>query len=81
MKRNLKSLGLNAKEGNKTKVFLNKYGTIQFESRKKANIFKKFHSELVVKKIQIALNKFNSSIPKDYYNGISNNKGNEFCLI
>ena len=59
----LKSFGLNAKEGNKAKISLNKDGTIQFKHRENANIFKKFYS-----------NKFNSGTIKNNCTGISNNK-------
>ena len=54
----LKCLGLNAQAENKGKFYLTKDGTIRFEPRKKANIFRKFYSELVanlVKKYQLHL--------------------------
>ena len=68
--KNLKCLGLYAKEGNKAKFYLTKDGKIRFEPRENANIFKKFYPELatnLVKKIPIAPNIFNSSTTKDYY--------------
>ena len=53
-----KSLGISFKEGNTSKNSQNIDGTIQFEPRENANIFKKFYFELangVLKKLQIAL--------------------------
>lgn len=79
----MKSPGLNFKEGNKTKVYINKDGTMKFEPCKNADIFKRFFSQLgtsLVKKLSIASNAFNSITTKDYYTGISNNKRNYFQL-
>ena len=53
-----KSLGISSKEGNTSKNSQNIDGTIQFEPRENANIFKKFYFEQangVLKKLQIAL--------------------------
>ena len=66
---NFKVSQLNAKEGNKAKVLLNKDGTIRLESRKIANIFKMFYSELatnLVKKLLIVPNRFNDGTTKVY---------------
>ena len=68
-RKTLKSLGLNAKEGDKAKIYLNKDGTIHFETYKNANISKKVYSEQptnLVKKIQISPNKLNRATTKDY---------------
>ena len=49
-----KSLGISSKEGNTSKNSQNIDGTIQFEPRENANIFKKFYFELangVLKKL------------------------------
>lgn len=59
----LKFLDLNAKEGNKGNVLLNKDGAIQCEHCKKAKYCKKLFSKLatsLVKKLPIAPSRFNS---------------------
>lgn len=81
---NFKSLALSSKEGSKSKFLLIEDGTIQFEPRENANIFKKFYSELatdLVKKLPIAPNTFCGSTTKDYYVDVYNNKKNEFRLL
>lgn len=50
---NFKSLALSSKEGNKSKILLIKDGTIQFEPREDASIFKKFYSELATDLIMV----------------------------
>lgn len=72
----LKSLDLYAKEENKAKVSLNKDVIFQFEPCGSKSIFTRFCSEStinLVKKLPIALNRFNSSSSKVYYIGIFNN--------
>ena len=79
----LKTLGLNAKGRNKTKISLNGDGTIQFEPRENISIFKKVFSKLAKnlgKKLPAAPNKFNSGTTKDYYTSIINNK-KQFSVI
>ena len=68
----LQYLDPNAMEGNKTKVFLNKDGIIQFEPSED-----EVYPNLV-KKLSIAPNEFNSGTTKDYYTGTFNNNINEF---
>lgn len=72
----MKSLGLNATEGDKAKVYLNKDDAIQFEPRKTASIFKQLWKQLL-----IVPNKFNGNTIKYYYTGIMNNKRNDFQLL
>ena len=70
----MKFLGLNFKGGNKAKVSLKKDVSVQFESCKNANIFKKLYSKLgtnLVKKLPITPNKFNIGTTKDCYTDIS----------
>ena len=79
----LKTLGLNAKGRNKTKISLNGDGTIQFEPRENISIFKKVFSKLAKnlgKKLPAAPNKFNNGTTKDYYISIINNK-KQFSVI
>ena len=71
----LKSLGLPSEEGKRSKVLLNKYGTIQFKPQENPNIFEKFKKSLILP------NEFCSSTTSDYYADIVNNKKNEFQLI
>ena len=73
----MKSIGLNAKKGNKAKISLNKDGAIPFKTGDNANTFKNPYSELattLMEQLPIAPNKFNSGTTKDYCIGISNNK-------
>ena len=42
----LKSLGMNTKNGNQSKICLKENGVTQFEPKKNANVFKTFYSEL-----------------------------------
>ena len=56
-----------------TKIALKDNGAIQFEPTKNANIFKDFYSGLagnLVKKLPVALNKFNNNLTKEYYMNI-----------
>ena len=42
----LKSLGLSSEKARKSKIPLNKDGTVQFEALENANTFKSFYSDL-----------------------------------
>ena len=56
-----------------TKIALKDNGAIQFEPTKNANIFKDFYSDLagnLVRKLPVALNKFNNNSTKKYYMNI-----------
>ena len=58
-------------------------GAIQFEPAKQANTFKDFYSDLagnLVRKLQVALNKFNNNLAKKYYMNIEKSCHNfELC--
>ena len=52
-------------KANHSKVALKNDGAIQFEPKKKTNIFKDFYSDLarnLVEKLPVALNKFNNNL-------------------
>ena len=54
---------------NQSKIALKNDGAIQFEPTKNANIFKDFYSDLagkLVRKLSVALNKFNINSMKQY---------------
>ena len=58
---------------NQSKIALKNDGAIQFEPTKNANIFKDFYSDLagtLVRKLPVALNKFNNNSKKQYYMNI-----------
>ena len=79
LRKTLKFLGLNSKEGSTSKIWLNKDSTVQLELWGNVIIFKKFCTGLatdLVEKFPIAPNKFCSSITKYYYFEIFNNKEN-----
>ena len=55
---------------NQSKIALKNDGAIQFKTTKNANIFKDFYYDLagkLVRKLPLALNKFNNNSPKQYY--------------
>ena len=55
---------------NQSKINLKNDGAIQFEPTKNVNIFKDFYSDLagnLVRKLPVALNKFNNNLTKQYY--------------
>ena len=59
----LKTLGMNSKNVNQSKTCSKENGTMQFEPKKNANIFKTFYSELagnIVKKLSKLSLKFNT---------------------
>ena len=65
----LKSLGTKSDKVNQSKIALKNDGAIQFEPTKNANIFKDFYSDLagkLVRKLSVALNKFNINSTKQY---------------
>ena len=58
---------------NQSKIGLKNNSAIQFEPMKNANIFKNFYSDLAgnfVRKLPVALNKFNNNSTKQYYMNI-----------
>ena len=58
---------------NQSKIAFKKDGTIQFEPIKNSNVFKDFYSNLagnLVRKLPVALNKFNNNLMKQYYMNI-----------
>ena len=72
----LKSLGMKLGKVNQSKIALKNDGAIQLELMKNANIFKDFYSDLVgklVRKLPVALNKFNNNSTKQYYMNIEKN--------
>lgn len=81
----LNSVILCSKEENASKISLNKGGTIQFELREKANIFKKLYLELtadLVKKLTMVSNKYHgSNTTLDYSADIFKNKKIKFQLL
>ena len=75
----LKSLGLNSKKTGQSKICLKEDGVIQFESKKNANIFKKFYYELagdLVKKLPEPPLKFNAKRTKMFYKKLKPNTEN-----
>ena len=68
---------------NRSKVALKNYDAIQFEPMKNANTFKDFYSDLagnLVRKLPVALNKFNNNSTKHYYMNIAKSCHNfELC--
>ena len=63
----LKSLGLSSDKARKSKISLNKDGSIQFEALENANTFKRFYSELaegLQEKLPRAPNRFTSQTTK-----------------
>ena len=72
----LKSLGMKSGKVNQSKIALKSDGAIQFEPMKNANKFKDFYSHLagnLVRKLPVALNKFNNNLAKQYYINIEKN--------
>ena len=72
----LKSLGMKSGKVNQSKIALKNDGAIQLELMKNANIFKDFYSDLVgklVRKLPVALNKFNNNSTKQYHMNIEKN--------
>ena len=72
----LKSLGMNSKNMNQSKVCLTENGVTQFELKKNANIFKTFLSELawnLVKKLPNRLLKFNTDKTMMFYKKLKPN--------
>ena len=69
---------------NQLKIALKNDGAIQFEPTKNANIFKDFYSDLagtLVRKLPVALNKFNNNLTKQYYMNIEKSRHNfELCI-
>ena len=78
-----KSLGIKSGKVNQSKIALKNDGAIQFEPMKNANIFKDFYSDLagtLVRKLPVALNKFNNNSTKQYYMNIEKSCHNfELC--
>ena len=78
-----KSLGIKSGKVNQSKIALKNDGAIQFEPTKNANIFKDFYSDLagtLVRKLPVALNKFNNNSTKQYYMNIEKSCHNfELC--
>ena len=77
----LKSLGLSSDKARKSKISLNKDGSIQFEALENANTFKRFYSELargLQEKLPRAPNKFTCQRNKNYYAKTSCNASNDF---
>ena len=68
---------------NQPKITLKNDGAIQFEPLKNANIFKEFYSDLagkLMRKLPVALNKFNNNSTKQYYMNIKKSCHNcELC--
>ena len=59
----LKSIGIKSGKVNQSKFALKNDGAFQYEPMKNANIFKNFYPDLagtLVKKLPVALNKFNN---------------------
>ena len=79
----LKSLGMKSDQVNQSKSALKKDGTFQFEPTKNANIFKDIYFLLagrLVRKLPVALNKFNNISTKQYYMNIAKSCHNfELC--
>ena len=79
----LKSLGMKSNKVNQSKIALENDGAIQFEPTKNANIFKDFYSDLagtLMRKLPVALNKFNNNSTKQYYMNIEKSCHNfELC--
>ena len=77
----LKSLGLGSDKARKSKISLKKDGTIQLETLKNTNTFKRFYSEVAAglqKKLSRTPNKITSQIKKNYYTKTSWNISNNF---
>ena len=68
---------------NQSKIALKKDGAIQLETTKDANTFKDFHFDLagnLVRKLPVALNKFNNKLTNQYYMKLEKNYHNfELC--
>ena len=72
----LKSLGINSKNVNQSKICLKKNGVTQFEPKKNANIFKTSYSELagnLVKKLPKPPLKFNTDKTMMFYKKLKPN--------
>ena len=78
-----KSLGIKSGKVNQSKIALKNDGAIQIEPTKNANIFKDLYPDLagtLVKKLPVALNKFNNNSTKQYYMNIEKSCHNfELC--
>ena len=75
----LKSLGMKSDKVNQSKIVFKKDGAIQLEPTKNANTFKDFFFNLagnLVRKLPVALNKFNNNMTKQYYMNIEKNYQN-----
>ena len=65
----LKSLEMKSGKINQSKIVLKNDGAIQLEPTKNTNIFKNFYFDLagrLVRKLPVALNKFNNNSTKQY---------------
>ena len=72
----LKSLGMNTKNGNQSKICLKENGVTQFEPKKNANVFKTFYSELagnLVKMLPKPPLKFNTFKTMMFYKKLNPN--------
>ena len=80
----LKSLGMKSGKVNQSKIGLKNDGAIQYEPTKNTNVFNDFYYDLVgklVRKLPVALNKFNSNSTKQYYMNIEKSCHNlELCI-
>ena len=81
--RALKSLGMKSDKISQSKMALKNDGAIQFKNVKNANIFQDFFSDLaekLVRKLPVALNRFNNNSTKQYYMNVLKNYHNfELC--
>ena len=79
----LKSLGIKLGNVNQSNISLKKNGVIQFEPTNIANTFKDIYSDFtgnLVRKLPVALNKFNNNSAKQYYMTVEKNCHNfELC--
>ena len=81
--RTLKSLSLSSDKARKSKIYLKKDVTTQFEALENAKTFERFYSELsrcFQENLPKAPNKFTSQTTKNYYAKTSYNVSNDFKL-
>ena len=80
--KSLKSLGLPSKQASPSTICLEKGGSLSFDSKTNAEIFKDFYSDLasdLLKKLPSPPNKFGKEAVKKYYKNI-NLDGNSFSF-
>ena len=72
--KSLKSLGLPSKQASPSTICLEKGGSLSFDSKTNAEIFKDFYSKLasdLLKKLPSSPNKFGKETVKKYYKNIN----------